>query len=259
MFFEREDVSVNLLEVLYLEQEDVRMVNSGRTFDALSFRYEADTQLKTEEENICVGTNSVCYFPARVQYTRVSKKDKMIVVHFNGVNLPTGKIQTFIPRNPEKLGELFQQMYDHWVSKEKGYRYGCTAIFYQILEEICKQSQGESPQKTVLAEGIAYIIENFNKPDVTVKEAADRANLSEVYFRKLFKEQFGVSPRKYIIDLRIKHAVTLLESGYYSLGEVAMELGYTDYKYFSAEFARVIGMPPSRYRYRFTERDLHGE
>lgn len=250
---------MNLLEVLYLEQKDVKKVNPGRTFDALSFRYEADTQLKTEQESLCVGANTVCYFPARVQYTRICKKDKMIVVHFNGVNLPTGKIQTFTPQDPEILGELFRQMYDCWQSGKKGYRYGCTAIFYRILEEICKQSRNENTPSSVLEEGVAYMMAHFAKPDVTVKEAARRSNLSEVYFRKLFKERFGVSPRKYIIDLRIKHAVSMLESGYYSLGEIATRLGYTDYKYFSAEFARAMGVPPSKYRYRFTENDLGGE
>lgn len=259
MFFEREDASVVLLDVLLIDQGQVSIHNPGRTFDALSYRLEADTKLITEDATIGAGTDSVCYFPARVRYTRESKRDKMIVVHFNGMNLPGGQIQLFRPRDPEALRALFRQLLDRWEGKEKGYRYGCTAIFYRILEELCRQSEGENALPPILAPGVRYITEHFADPEVSVKAAAERCHVSEVYFRKLFKSRFGVSPRRYIIELRIKHGASLIESGYYTLGEVATRLGYTDYKYFSTEFGRIMGMPPSRYRYSFTDKERDGE
>ena len=259
MFFEREDASVVLLDVLLIDQKRVSIDNPGRTFDALSFRLEADTRLITEHATFFAGTDSVCYFPARVRYTRESRRDKMIVVHFNGMNLPTGQIQIFQPRDPKTLQALCWQLLERWQGKEKGYRYACTAIFYRILEELCCQSEGENAPPPILAPGVKYIGEHFSDPEVSVKAAAEHCHVSEVYFRKLFKSHFGVSPRRYIIELRIKHGANLIESGYYTLGEVATRLGYTDYKYFSTEFGRIMGMPPSRYRYSFTGKDLNGE
>ncbi len=259
MFFEREDVLVTLLDVLYLEQSDIRIVNTGRNFDALSFRYEADTVIKTDTENLQLYSNTVGYFPARVQYTRIAKHDRMIVVHFNGINLPTGNIQLFHPQDPQILRELFQKLLDCWTQKKKGYKYACTAIFYRILEVIYKQAHADKEADTIIGKGVAYIKENFAKPDITVKAAAKYANVSEVYFRKLFKEQFGISPRKYIMDTRIKHAVSLIESGYYPLGEISAMLGFSDYKYFSVAFHKMIGVPPSQYQYRFTAKERDGE
>lgn len=259
MLFEREDVSVALLDVLLIDQRQVSIHNPGRNFDALSFRLEADTQLITEDQTIVAPADSVCYFPARVRYTRESKRDKMIVVHFNGMNLPTGQIQLFQSRDPEALRELFRQLFDRWEGKEKGYRYACTAIFYRILEELCRQSEGENTPPPILAPGVRYIAEHFADPEVSVKAAAETCHVSEVYFRKLFKAHFGISPRRYIIELRIKHGASLIESGYYTLGEVATRLGYTDYKYFSTEFGRIMGIPPSRYRYSFTQKERDGE
>jgi two-component system response regulator YesN len=75
--------------------------------------------------------------------------------------------------------------------------------------------------------------DNYRNYDLTIAEIAQQSFISEVYFRKLFKQQYGISPRKYIIKLRIQTAMELIATGYYSLQEVAEKVGYRDYKYFS--------------------------
>ena len=95
------------------------------------------------------------------------------------------------------------------------------------------------------------MLDNFADPDITISLAAKMSNVSEVYFRKMFKNEFGVSPKKYLINARIRLAVNLIESGYYSLSEIAAKCGFTDYKYFSTEFGRIMGVSPSKYHYSF--------
>ena len=92
-------------------------------------------------------------------------------------------------------------------------------------------------------------MKNYKKSDLSIKEIADKSFMSEVYFRKLFKEEYGISPQKYIIDLRIQNAVGLISVGYYSLKEIAYMSGYNDYKYFSVEFKKIVGVSPSEYLY----------
>jgi AraC-like DNA-binding protein len=88
-------------------------------------------------------------------------------------------------------------------------------------------------------------LKNYKKSDLSIKEIADKSFMSEVYFRKLFKEKYEISPQKYIIDLRIQNAVGLISTGYYSLKEIAYMSGYTDYKYSSVEFKKAMGISPS--------------
>ena len=71
--------------------------------------------------------------------------------------------------------------------------------------------------------------------------------MSEVYFRKRFKEEYGTSPQKYITHLKIRYAKELIYIGYYSLKEIALMSGYTDYKYFSTKFKKHTGLSPSDY------------
>jgi two-component system response regulator YesN len=84
-------------------------------------------------------------------------------------------------------------------------------------------------------------------------EIAKQSFMSEVYFRKLFKAEYGITPQKQIIYLRMQNAVDLISTGYYSLKEVALLSGYNDYKHFSVEFKKIKGVSPSEYLYSFQE------
>ena len=100
MFFEKESLSFHLLDVLELKQSDVHMVNSGRNFTALSFRYRADALLKTESGEYQVKDNFLAYVPVGLDYSRTAKRDEMIVIHMNMTNYHTKKLNAFRQRTP---------------------------------------------------------------------------------------------------------------------------------------------------------------
>ena len=253
MIFEKDNLSFKLLEVISLKQKDVHLFNSGRNFDALSFRFRADTEIQAEGKSFRLGDNSVGFFPAGVDYTRTSSVDEFIVIHLNSLDYFSRSIAYFYPPRPEELAPLFCEILDCWTKKESGYKYRCTSILYMILARIREQYPTPSRYDPRIEKGVLYIKENFKDPSLSVTAAADASSISEVYFRKLFKKQFGVSPKSYIIDTRIKYAVNLIESGYYSLSEIAEMCGFEDYKYFSSQFHRIKGVPPSKYSYNYNK------
>jgi len=89
--------------------------------------------------------------------------------------------------------------------------------------------------------------------DFSLPDAAKKSYISEPYFRKLFKKEFGMSPKQYVIEARIRHAAALILANYYSLQEVADLCGYRDYKHFSVEFKRLMGVSPSAYTYNYLQ------
>ena len=251
MFFEKDLLAFNILDVLELNQQDVNIFNSGRNFSALSFRFRSDAVLISKTEKYSMKDNYVSYFPARLDYTRVASVDEMIVVHFDTISYNTKNIEYFIPNDPTTLSELFLEIFDVWNKKELGYKYKCSAILYEIFAECYIQNYVLKSQNSKIQNSVEYLLKNYKKNDLSIREIADRSFMSEVYFRKLFKEEYGVSPQKYIIDLRIQNAVGLISAGYYSLKEVAYMSGYHDYKYFSVEFKKIVGVSPSEYLYNF--------
>ena len=253
MIFEKESLGFTILDVIELHQKDINSFNSGRNFNALSFRTKADTLLRAESKEYVMTDNSVAYVPARLDYTRISAEDELIVIHFYIMNYQSKEIELFVAKDPEKMSELFRRILSVWNEKETGYRYRCTAILYEIFAECHAQIAPSEVKSSKIQKSVDYIHENYKNGDITIADVAKRSFMSEVYFRKLFKEEYGVSPQKYIVNLRIQNAAGLISTGYYSLKEVALMSGYNDYKYFSVEFKRIMGISPSEYFYNFEE------
>lgn len=247
MIFEREMLKFDILDVIKINQKNVNLFNTGRNYSALSFRVRASTTLKTEEKEIFVGDNSVCFVPAGADYRRISDYDEMIVVHFDALDYKGDKIEYFLPSNPKRLLNLFEEILDCHSKNVVGCKYRCGALFYQILGECFCQNFKSERKNSKIQKSVEYIDENYRNKDLSIREIAEKSFVSEVWFRRLFKEEYGISPKKYIINLRIKSAEKLISTGYYSLKEVADAVGYNDYKHFSTEFKKVTGISPSYY------------
>lgn len=120
MFFEQEILCFNILDVFRLNQKNVSMSNTGRNFGALSFRFHADTVLKTKTEEYHVGDNFISYIPARLDYSRTATTDELIVIHFDTTTYHTNSIECFKPDYPDILAQLFRDTADCWNKKEPG-------------------------------------------------------------------------------------------------------------------------------------------
>jgi AraC family transcriptional regulator len=68
--------------------------------------------------------------------------------------------------------------------------------------------------------------------------------MSPFHFVRAFKASFGKSPYQYLTQLRMAHALTLLQTTAASLSEVAASVGYSGTTHFSAQFRRAWGSAP---------------
>ncbi|MNL58409.1 Arabinose operon regulatory protein [compost metagenome] len=69
-----------------------------------------------------------------------------------------------------------------------------------------------------------------------------RAHLS-----KAFKQKTGLSPKQYLLKMRLDKAKSLL-TGTLTIDQVASSVGFNDALYFSRQFRKFSGMSPSEYR-----------
>ena len=96
----------------------------------------------------------------------------------------------------------------------------------------------------LIAPAVGKINAEFLKNELTVAALAEECGITESYFRRLFTRKYGVSPKEYIIRLRMGYAKDLLSSGDVSITEAAEICGYAEVTHFSREFSKRVGVPP---------------
>lgn len=93
----------------------------------------------------------------------------------------------------------------------------------------------------------SYIVENLHR-DLTVEELANRANLSVYYFIRRFKQEFGCTPHRFLLNTRIETAKFLLKSSELTILEITYKCGFTSQSNFCTCFKKTTGLSPAAYR-----------
>ena len=94
---------------------------------------------------------------------------------------------------------------------------------------------------------IEQMASDFNQ-DFDFNQIAADVNLSPSRLRHLFKEQTGISFKKYIRQVRMKQAQKLLETTFLSVKEIAKKVGIRDGSHFVRYFKEEYGLSPKQYR-----------
>lgn len=87
-------------------------------------------------------------------------------------------------------------------------------------------------------------LEETSNPSLTVGQLADRMNLSVSTLGRLCYRVYGLSPMKYVFNLRLERAARLLAQNYGRVKDVAYETGFSSLSYFSKCYKERYGVPP---------------
>lgn len=111
---------------------------------------------------------------------------------------------------------------------------------------------GES-QEDVVSQVKEYI-ENHLNEELSRGLLAKVVFLSEDYVSKIFKNATGMSLPAYIANKRMEKARDYLEHSSLPVSRIAIEVGYSNFSYFSKTFRDFSGMTPNEYRNCRTKR-----
>ena len=156
-------------------------------------------------------------------------------------------------RDPEALVKIFKQAVASWLEKREFRNADIRRCLYDIILKIRAEQQRNympSEKDLLIQPAVETINRDFAKKNLSVKELAALCGISEAYFRRIFADKFTVSPKQYIIHLRTEYAKELLQSGQFSVQEIALMCGYTEACHFSREFRRNCGQSPSHFLMR---------
>ncbi len=99
------------------------------------------------------------------------------------------------------------------------------------------------------AEKLKEHIREHAADDLTVERLANAVGLSPSFISHRFKQETGLSPRKFVLKERMKRAEEMLLEGR-SVKEVGLHLGFCDEFHFSRSFKSSHGVSPSKWKRR---------
>jgi AraC-like DNA-binding protein len=159
------------------------------------------------------------------------------------------EIMDFQTRDTPELHRLFWELEEQSRIVSAKNRFYQLSLLYQLLSYVIipDDKRRLSPKGEILQPAIEYLEKNYDDPKLNNVILSKKSCVSEVYFRKLFKTEHGVSPKQYIQGIRINKAKELLKSEYFTVTQVSEMVGYSSVYNFSKAFKALTGHAPSDY------------
>lgn len=129
------------------------------------------------------------------------------------------------------------------------------ALFFlleQLLQECsCNLADTGVEQPHAALQALCLYMQQNYMQNITLDELASLSKFSKSYLLRFFTKQIGVSPYRYLQNIRLNQAKKLLEKNIAPL-EVAIATGFADQSHFTNYFKEFIGLTPKQYQKIFT-------
>jgi AraC-like DNA-binding protein len=124
-------------------------------------------------------------------------------------------------------------------------------LYFLGIERLAHKTRASMLQEEhdLVARARAHIEQSLFAP-LEIRGVAKALATSESSLLRAFRRELGISPITYLRDRRLDEALSMIESGRMSIGEVALAVGYANAPAFTIAFRRRFGVVPSRARVR---------
>lgn len=228
---------------------------SGRYSDAFVYILTGSCFYRFDDgRDFTVHQGDILYLAHEAVYDmRVqTERYRFIFCDFEFDSSQRGKSEVYTPRNMwDTAANLFHKLLTFHTDSSEASFAGSMSVLYDIYRVIflTAESNGgqKSPEKAVAA-AKKYMDLHYQDASLSVAQMAEQAGVSPVYFRKLFRQQYHISPSQYLISVRLEKAEKLMRYPFITLKECAGQCGFSSLQYFCRAFKKATGMTPGTFR-----------
>ena len=195
------------------------------------------------EKKFTSDPNHVVLLPKNGSYTLFGAEDGLFpVVNFESDNLSLDEIAVFPLHNPQLALKRFDSLKTLFLFNKSHFQK--FSHFYSLLDVLFPEEPTTHP---LLRTVLQYIQDHIDRPDLSNVELAKKVLISEVYLRKLFSTHLNMTPKQYILDLRIRKAQQLLADTEHTVTTISEMCGFSSLYHFCRAFHNKTGMTPTEY------------
>ena len=156
------------------------------------------------------------------------------------------------------LPDQMKQLYADAISNQLASVFDNSKAAYAFLLDLADyalEHPALSSPRVTLAKN--YLDSNYYNTDLNLDEVADAVGLSKYHLCREFNHLYGISPGKYLANLRLqKSCALLLQSRQHTIAEIASMVGFSNDNYFCKVFRKAFGTTPTQYRLQNQNYDL---
>lgn len=259
---ENEEIHTHeFIEIAYIyEGSGYQKINSTiynvERGDILFFNFKDSHSIQPKES---MGIVNVIFNPDFFSKELVDSKNALDILSLTSFKDFDRSIEKSFPiirvigKNLIELETLIDLMLSEFQGKKSGYMTVLESYAKVLLIKIFRASQKRDRinvyknMKKIAPDVLEYIKENHNKK-ITLTELARKSFYNPSYFSKRFKECYGMSVTEYINDIRIKEAISCIQSTNDTIESICYHVGFSDKKQFYKHFKLATGMTPEVYR-----------
>ncbi|GHU70335.1 hypothetical protein AGMMS49992_02490 [Clostridia bacterium] len=195
---------------------------------------------------------SVMFLPKGIAHRCDKNQDSDgIIAKFTTLEPITTDPFIFTPGKTTRWHTLFTSLETAWSHEKPGSNARCLSLLYQAIamaQEASVRFDLPQTRQASLEKAIQHLKQNMTLPNFSVESMAPISGMCPTYFRQQFRRLYGVSPKQYLLNTRIRMAKDLLATTDLFITTVAKESGFSSLYYFSKAFKIVTGKSPRAYR-----------
>jgi len=152
------------------------------------------------------------------------------------------------PDQKKLIHSITQQLIDGKVKFEQSGSLELYSLLFSLLHQIPADAWRNRILDSRVMNGILHMEKNIKENEIANVTLAEKGGMSVNAYARIFKEQTGYSPRKYLQRMRVEKACNLLHHSDLSIDQIASACGFSDRYYFTRIFSRTMNVSPGVYR-----------
>ena len=242
MIYNFDDLSFQILTIdRFIHREGVFDVKE-RPYAAISYRVSGVGEFEIMNRRFVTSPGDIIFIPANASYRVKYTASESIVVHLTDCNYSIPEVAKV--ENQVSMEIRFMKLLESWEERHSANL--AKSQVYDILQKL-ESNESKHPANSVFSNCIRYVEENFCDPELDIQKISEHEYISPSSLQRAFRHYYAMSPKQYLIKLRLSRAIELLAEGELSVKQVALACGFADEKYFSRVFSKRYGYPPSHF------------
>ena len=153
----------------------------------------------------------------------------------------------FYPQSPDKIEDVLTRIFETSKIENLSSKIKCISLVQSFFSKLFENFSEKKIKNSHINEAVHFMRLNYDV-GISVNDVATKINIDRSYFSRIFRDEFSVTPGKWLNDFRLTKACELLKESDLTIGEIASSVGIFDALYFSRLFKKSFGISPSTYR-----------